>query len=289
MSSESNIAIELGKRLRRLRQSRAWSLDFVARKANMSTAKLSRIETGAHLPSRSDVDFLLDFFSAEAHERSAIINTLRELTSTRELQIQLLFGRPNVHRQSMFRETELHYKRFRTLDCKVVPGLLQTAPYSQSVFRALNLYDDETIEQAVRARMTRQTALFDSDKSFEFIVTEDALRARYLPVDEMRIQYHHIVSLITFPNIRLGIVRASEVLPVWPYEFSLYDDTVSYTECRPDVLFESREEFDIRRDVTTLERLEKIALWDEHAISFVQDLAKNYSPVDNRLMGQPVE
>jgi Domain of unknown function (DUF5753) len=64
----------------------------------------------------------------------------------------------------------------------LVPGLLQTAEYAQlrlSQWAELNRAGG--VKEAVAARMARQEALYDPTKSFSFVLTEGALRARLCP------------------------------------------------------------------------------------------------------------
>lgn len=278
--------IELGSRLRALRRARSFSLEHVARKIGVSAAKLSRIETGSSRAPREVVESLLGVLNAPEVDRTGILNVAREVSWMGEPGVQLHLGRPNSDNQSVLSEAERTCQVMRSLDCVLVPGLLQTAAYSAGAFRATGLQDDETVAEAVRRRMKRQSMLFEKNKKFEFLITEGALRNRYVSIDEMRTQYQQIISLASLSNIRFAVIPFSKRLPALQYPMAIYDNTISFNEYRPGLTVASRHEVDIHRDIDMFERMASIALWAEEATEFVYRLLRDSCAGDGLRTGE---
>jgi transcriptional regulator with XRE-family HTH domain len=90
----------------------------------------------------------------------------------------------------------------------IVPGLLQTAPYTRAIVRAaMPRASDAEVEEKVNARMGR-TALFDSADPPKFwaILDESLIRRPALPDEPMAELLEHIAQLIRRTHSILQIV-----------------------------------------------------------------------------------
>ena len=68
----------------------------------------------------------------------------------------------------------------------VIPGLLQTAGYARAIMtQVADLWGTNDIDATVEARMRRQEVLYDQSKTFEFVITEAALRMLPCPPQVM--------------------------------------------------------------------------------------------------------
>ncbi|MFG2111473.1 helix-turn-helix domain-containing protein [Streptomyces sp. NPDC048718] len=117
-------------------------------------------------------------------------------------------------------------RRFRSYSSWLVPGLIQTRPYTtaalQSIQRRRGLVDD--VAEAVAARMERRRVLYEGDRRFAFLVEESVLRAGIGGAEVMSGQLGHLISVASLPNVSLGVVPMKPDRERWPTEgFWIYD------------------------------------------------------------------
>lgn len=117
-------------------------------------------------------------------------------------------------------------RRFRAYSSWLVPGMLQTQPYTTAALHAIQkrrgLVDD--VAGAVAARMDRQHILYTGDRRFAFLVEESVLRAGIGGAEVMTGQLGHLVSIASLPNVSLGVVPMKPDRERWPAEgFWIYD------------------------------------------------------------------
>ncbi len=118
-------------------------------------------------------------------------------------------------------------KLFRFYSSCVLPGLAQTAGYTEAVLRNVQirrgLADD--IDEAVQVRMERQSILDDLDRTFVFVLEEPVLRCLVGDETMMAEQLGHLLRLAARPNVRFGIVPWTMRRAQPPAEmFFLHDD-----------------------------------------------------------------
>lgn len=119
-------------------------------------------------------------------------------------------------------------RRFRSYSSWLVPGMIQTQPYTtaalQAIQRRRGLVDD--VADAVAARMERQRVLYEGDRRFAFLVEESVLRAGIGGAEVMSGQLGHLISVASLPNVSLGVVPMKPDRTRWPAEgFWLFDST----------------------------------------------------------------
>ncbi|MFE5596645.1 helix-turn-helix domain-containing protein [Streptomyces sp. NPDC056549] len=117
-------------------------------------------------------------------------------------------------------------RRFRSYSSWLVPGIIQTQPYTTAALHAIQrrrgLVDD--VAEAVAARMQRQRILYEGARQFAFLVEESVLRAGIGGVEVMSGQLGHLISVATLPNVSLGVVPMAPDRERWPAEgFWIYD------------------------------------------------------------------
>ncbi|MQY13497.1 hypothetical protein SRB5_36450 [Streptomyces sp. RB5] len=97
-------------------------------------------------------------------------------------------------------------------DPVVLPGLLQTEEYARALFvTACPHMDEETVEQRLEARLSRQAQLLGRKPMVDlsFIIGEGVL---YCPVggrDSMRAQLRHLLEIAHLPNVAIQIMPMS--------------------------------------------------------------------------------
>jgi transcriptional regulator with XRE-family HTH domain len=229
----------LGGRLRALRKAAGLTGVGAAGKTEMSQPKVSKIETGALLPSVDDVGKLLALYGAPTTERDELLEVARSLHTSAESARALTRGGP-VRRQRQIAEIEAEAALVRTFEVAVIPWLLQTAEYAR---RVAARSDPGEVARMATAREDRQRRLYDGSTTFTFALMENALRARAGPADVMRAQLYHIASLSTLATVELGVIPQSAELHHVPlHGFDVYDDrlvavrletsTVTFTDPR---------------------------------------------------------
>jgi Domain of unknown function (DUF5753) len=77
----------------------------------------------------------------------------------------------------------------------------------------------------------RSTTASIMAKSFEFVITEAALRILLCPAPAMLAQLDRLLGLTGMPHIKLGIIPFGVELPVAPQNsFILFDDDLAVVE-----------------------------------------------------------
>ncbi len=263
---------ELGAQLRALRRRAGLTGDELAGRAGMSQAKVSKIETGRSTASVEDVERLVEVLGATPDHTAALIDQARSLSTQlrtwRAMRRQDLAGH-----QERARDLEAAARLIRVFQPSLVPGLLQTAEYARQVFLRTGMAGTTAdVAAAVRARLDRQTMLFDQEKRFVFLITESALRARICPPAVMTAQVDRILTLASLENVIIGYLPATTELDVVPLNgFTMFDDQAIVVETISAELVH-RDDRDIALYTDTFERLTATALIGPAATSALQAL-----------------
>jgi hypothetical protein len=155
----------------------------------------------------------------------------------------------------------------------MVPGLLQVADYARRVMEQGNPSSQPDLAAAVAKRTERQTILYDQGKSFEFLITEGALRWRPGPPELMRAQLDRLASMASLPNVELGVLSLDqEALDAYLHPFVVFelgDETLVTVETYSAEL-QVNEPQEVLVYQRTLERLRRAALWADQAIQIIR-------------------
>ncbi|HSV66727.1 MAG TPA: helix-turn-helix transcriptional regulator [Mycobacteriales bacterium] len=196
---------QLAAELRRLREAAGVSGRGLAERIGISQSKVSRIESGAAMPSVPQVAAWVDAIGASAETR-ARLTALTE-SAFAEVQAWRAVVPDRAGLQSQIQEHEAAARTVRVFQPFLVPGLLQTAEYARRVFGFFHLpYDEGDLARAVAGRIDRQLALYEEDRQFAFLITEAALRWRPGPPRILRAQLDRIASLATLSNVSIGFI-----------------------------------------------------------------------------------
>lgn len=221
-----------GIRLRRLREDAELSGKELAERLGWPASKVSRLENGRQIASAGDVRAWAAELSAPAEIRDELVSDLRSLRV--EYATWRRQYRPGLApRQKAGVILEHSTTRLRALETAIVPGLLQTADYARHVFRGLAELrrGPDDVEEAVRSRMRRQEALYQSGRHFEFLVTEAALRARLCPPTVLRAQLDRLLALSGMENVELSVIPSTaRLLKATSHGFWILDDRLVLIE-----------------------------------------------------------
>ncbi|MFJ6136080.1 DUF5753 domain-containing protein [Kitasatospora sp. NPDC092286] len=114
---------------------------------------------------------------------------------------------------------------------ELIPGLLQSAEYVSAVFALHPELSSEAKTKTIAARLERQAVLYDRHREFHFVICEHVLRWRICPPAAMATQLDRLVSLSRLPNVTIGVLPLSRLMPDFPMTcFSMYDDRLAIVE-----------------------------------------------------------
>jgi transcriptional regulator with XRE-family HTH domain len=228
----------LGGELLRLRVATGLNQTGFGARVGMNQSKVSRLETARQVPTVSEAGAWAEASGLTGDEsdrlRAWVEDVLSETVSIAEIT---RYG--VAARQRQIAQEERAASTVRTFELSIVPGLLQTAEYTQrhaQLVTELQPAIDADLPASLAAFAARQQVLYEPGRRFEFVVTEAALRWRPGPDDNPRMlagQLHHIASLMTLDTVRLGVIpwrRAMRACPM--HEFIVYGEPGSDDDVR---------------------------------------------------------
>ncbi|MFF4655083.1 helix-turn-helix domain-containing protein [Streptomyces sp. NPDC001381] len=249
MSTDYQTAREaLGARLRELRTEAGLEGKSLADRIGCQPSKISRLQNGKQTPTAAD---LTEW--AQACGRPDVEAELQGLRAGLEMKQRhrswrrQLAGGHRGRQEIAVRQTEAT-KAIRGLEVSRVPGLFQTPEYARVVFDSNAEFRGitPTTEAAVEARMRRQEALYDPEKTFRFLLCEAALYHRSCPADVMAEQLDRLYNLVGRRRIELGILPfGAQLRRTAPHAFWIYDRRLVIVETISEELWLTGEE-DIR-------------------------------------------
>ncbi|GHA95641.1 transcriptional regulator [Streptomyces tendae] len=229
MSTDYQQAREaLGIRLRELRLSAPGGRLTGAQLAEQhgwNKSKVSRLENGRQTPTPDDLRRWADG-TGQPDAYDELVARLRGFEShIRSWRRQLASGHKAVQDTHLSAHTDASL--FRGWETSMVFGILQTADYARSIFtRYAELQrSPRDTEAAVRSRIQRQEALYDSSKRFHLLLWEPALRALVCPPAVLAAQLDRLAGVVGLDTVELGIVPLSASVKIPPATaFWVYDD-----------------------------------------------------------------
>uniref|UniRef100_UPI003F494F0C helix-turn-helix domain-containing protein n=1 Tax=Nonomuraea sp. CA-251285 TaxID=3240002 RepID=UPI003F494F0C len=213
-------------RLRELRTQAGLSGAELASQRGWQQSKVSRIERGKQLPSAEDVSAWAAACGA-SEEVIAVVLDLQEQARIAQLTFQSRMRGGQAAVQESYNKLVREAHLVRHFETAYVPGLLQVPAYARRVLAEMIWLHDleiDDVDAAVSARMQRQQMLYDSAKSFEFLLTESVLRMLICPPAVMRAQLDRLQTVIGLERVRFGIIPMGVELRVTPQNsFGIYD------------------------------------------------------------------
>jgi transcriptional regulator with XRE-family HTH domain len=208
----------LAERLKRLRQAAGLTGEQLAGMLGWkSRSRIPKLERGQQMPSEADVSSWAEA-CGHSEEIPELLAMLSEAQAIHE-QWRHKLRRGHAALQAEFDKLVRDAKRIRNFEVMLIPGLLQTADYARyRVLEAVRLHgtDPEKVEETVARRMRRQEALYDTSKTFEFIICESALRYLLCPAQVMAGQLDRLLAISGLGNVTLGIIPPGVELAVAP-------------------------------------------------------------------------
>lgn len=270
MSGFQQARIELGARLRQLREDAQLSGKQLAARLGWQPSKVSRIENARQTASESDV-------LAWGRAVGAAPDVMEELLAVMTAMDEQYNSWRQRHRggltasQENFRDLELNTRLFRVFEPGIVIGLLQTSEYARHIFaKVRRMYGGaDEIDSAIRVRMQRQEVLYDRNRTFHFIMPEAVLHYRLAPPEVMRGQLDRLLAVTSLPNVEFGVLPFEALLPSAPLNgYWIYDSRMVVAATRTkELILKSPDDVDFY--VKNFEEYREVAAYGDDARAII--------------------
>ncbi|MFE2291893.1 Scr1 family TA system antitoxin-like transcriptional regulator [Streptomyces sp. NPDC059452] len=263
---------DLAAALKAERGKAGWTQVRLARRCNMSQTKVSNIESGKLTPAMVDVELILEALGAEGAPAAQILSLARSANT--EWQDHWASRRRGLDKkQNELARLEAATKEFRFFLLSMVTGLLATADYVRASIADVSGDQSRTIVK----KLERQRVLLDSEKSFTFILTEQAARWPILPPLAMAMQLDRLASVSRLPNVRLGVLPLAGHIPERPLStFTVYDRRLATVETGTGVLM-LRDHRDVNAYRADFGRYEEHAVWGEECRALLSEWSRIFT------------
>jgi transcriptional regulator with XRE-family HTH domain len=282
---------ELGKELRRIRESQGKTIEEVAQDLSeqyatgFSASKISRLELARRGANPRDVRDLCEYYGVDAARRDRLIGLAKAMRADNRSQTGSLAYQEYVALEQLARSV-------RTYEPMFVPGLLQTLAYQRAVIDSCALPGlgpesaEHGHEQLVRIRLARQKRL-DGPASLlvRAVIDQNVLQRLVGSNEVMAEQVAHLARLSAYPNIVVRVVPKSRGLypgcesagfSMLEYEASEPTrDNVTLVEGLVDAVWVERAA-DRLRISRIFEHLEGIALGVEESRDLIAAAARRF-------------
>lgn len=269
----------LGEQLRELREQARLTLKDVAEYVQRDPSTVSRLESGV-LPARvPEVLAYLDLCGVNDPRRR---DALRRLSQD-VFQKGWWDGYVDDVAGSLVDRIWLESRAsaIHIFDVVVLPGLLQTRDYAQTVIRAADPdAPDAQIQRWVEVRMTRQQLLTKTEPvQLTAILDEAVLRRKVGGTATMRTQLDHLIAVAAKPNIEIMVLPAAAGAHASPDgAFEIFEMPEPY----PDIGYLQTPAGEVCAEAAMAERLAtaydllcEIALTHQDALTFIRETARD--------------
>jgi hypothetical protein len=242
VSDEAELRSRLGSSLAGLRRERSLSGEKLGLLVEMSQGKISKLERGVLRASPDDVERIVRALDGEQPVSSEVARDLVGLArrlhpKSSPRRVPLPVESPAAF-QPDYLDAEAKATRIRNFEPIAIPGLLQISEYTR---RLLNAFFDVAAGDSkghwmdtaatVTMRARRQQRLYDTNKTFEFVIMESVLGNRFASPSVMLAQLDRLELASENDNISIRIVPAFAELGYVPVQgFNLYDEDFVITE-----------------------------------------------------------
>lgn len=227
----------LATSLRQLRKSVPLSQEDMARRTGWVQPKVSRLETGAQLPTEADIRTWAAQTYASAEQAEALLDMLSaahvEYTPTADLLRRGTLARRQAHIGAM----EAAATRIGEYQPAFVPGLLQIPAYGRALLELPGSAKSKgasgaVLDGIIAGRARRQEILRESGRRWQFVIGEAALWASPGDVDTQAAQLVHLIEVVDgLPSVELGLIPLRAPMPIMPLSgFRVLDEEFVFVE-----------------------------------------------------------
>ncbi len=261
----------LGLRLREVRKDAGLTGRAMAGATGWHFTRVSKIENGVQSPSDDDIRAWCAATSSEEQAADLIAQARTVDSMYLEFKRQTRAGM----KQLMLSQVPLYERtdRFRIYEHHAIPGLFQTAGYARAMlefwFDFLEIPND--IDEALGARMARQAVIYEPTKTFSVVLEEAVLTTRFGSAEILAVQLDRLLSVMTMPNVSLGIVPHTATRNIiGQVSFWIFDDKSVALET-PTASIEVTTPQEVGLYARTFDHLRKPAVYGRDARQLILD------------------
>lgn len=212
----------LAAELRRLRESGDLTGDDVAERLGWSASKVSRLENARQAPRFADVRRLLDLYGVEGVYREQLLQLARDAVRRGWWEA---FSDALPEQYASYIGLEIEAEEIWQWETQVIPGLLQTEAYAQSVEErsdTTEVIPPSRVDARVEARLARQSVLIrEKPLQLSVVLDEALLLRRYGTPAVMADQLRRLHELSGLPNLSLQVLPLEGPHPIATGSFTL--------------------------------------------------------------------
>ncbi|MFF4270974.1 helix-turn-helix domain-containing protein [Streptomyces sp. NPDC001536] len=271
----------LGQELRRLRELKGMTAEEVAERLLVSQSKISRLENGRRSISQRDVRDLCGVYEVEDVR---IVDSLMQMAKdSRQQGWWHSFGDIPY---SVYIGLETDAASLRVYDPQVVPGLLQTRTYAESLISgALPEATPTDIDKRVQVRLRRQERISATDNPLRLwaVLDEAALRREVGNRQVMIEQLEHLIEMSQLPHVTVQLIPFTMgAHPGVSGQYAILefpdaaDSSVVYIEGVTSDLYLEKAQ-DVQKYSVMYEHLRAQALNVDQSREFISGIAKDYA------------
>jgi transcriptional regulator with XRE-family HTH domain len=212
----------LAAELRRLRESGDFTGDDVAERLGWSASKVSRLENARQAPRFADVRRLLDLYGVDGTYREQLLQLARDAVRRGWWEA---FSDALPEQYASYIGLEIEAEEICQWETQVIPGLLQTEAYAQSVEQrshSTEVIPPSRVDARVEARLERQSVLTrEAPLRLSVVLDEALLLRRYGGAAVMAEQMRHLQELADLPNLTLQVLPLDGPHPIATGSFTL--------------------------------------------------------------------
>ncbi|MEV8528229.1 MULTISPECIES: helix-turn-helix domain-containing protein [unclassified Streptomyces] len=271
----------LGQELRRLRELKGMTAEEVAERLLVSQSKISRLENGRRSISQRDVRDLCGVYEVDDHR---IVDSLMQMAKdSRQQGWWHAFGDIPY---SVYIGLETDAASLRVYDPQVVPGLLQTRQYAESLIAgALPETAPTDVEKRVSVRVRRQERVQAQDNPLRlWVVIDEAALRRVIGDRQLMIeQLEHLIQQSQLPHVTVQVLPFSMgAHPGINGQYAILefpdasDSSVVYIEGVTSDLYLEKAN-DVQKYSVMYEHLRAQALNVDQTREFITEIAKEYA------------
>jgi transcriptional regulator with XRE-family HTH domain len=217
---------QLGRRLRRLRETSGRTVEDVTVTGVASRTKMWRIEAGRAPVRVGDVLALARLYEAE----NAVVDELVRLAEASRGSGYAEDFKADVRESvRLYADLEAGAAEMADYSCEVVHGLLQAEEYIRAIMAADPALTLEVARQRMSFQLRRQRGFFDRSRPgrVDAILTEGALRVQVGSNSVMEAQREHLRALARKDGVSIRVLPFDNALhprPTGPFTILDFDD-----------------------------------------------------------------
>lgn len=251
-------AADIGRILGSLRRGRGLTGGDLGARVGMSQAKISKLERGQLRQSPADVERIGRALEMPENMLREVVGCAERLHSAAVVARRGSRRRAGAIGQQDYFTEEGRAGLLRSFEPVAVPGLLQISEYARRVvngYFSLQYAQDASEQEwyadtaaTISLRAQRQERLYDSHRTFDFVMMESVLSNRFAPPASMLAQIDRIEKVAELSNVTVRLVPTGAELTFPPAQgFTLIDDRVVILESIEATIVRDRRTVDFYR------------------------------------------